>query len=181
MVYLVGLGFIIILWIRVTNNLLCMALYQGLVCIKRRYYVSHSDQLAQSDHLATILSYSAQRWWCQWRGGAKLPSGGGDRRKSRGRVSEKWCGSSWTVSTWKSNIRINSWYLTRVTSEIRYSQLMENLNLGRGRVKACSIGGSIPPRNVLHLLLVTSDTLHYIKQFSEGGFWDGVKRVGGGL
>ena len=40
---------------------------------------------------------------------------------------------------------------------------------GGGRIKACSIGGSIPPRNVLHLLLMTSDTLHYIKQFSEGG------------
>ena len=40
---------------------------------------------------------------------------------------------------------------------------------GGGRIKACSIGGSIPPRNVLHLLLMTSDTLYYIKQFSEGG------------
>ena len=46
---------------------------------------------------------------------------------------------------------------------------MENLNLGGGRIKACSIGGSIPLRNVLHLLLVISGTVDYIKQFSEGG------------
>ena len=86
------------------------------------------------------------------------------------------------------------YYVSHLASSVRspcyHTQLLYSAQRGRGggvvvgegreggMIKACSMGGCIPPRNVLHLLLVTSDTISNSPK-GEGGWGVGFKRVRG--
>jgi hypothetical protein len=63
-------------------------------------------------------SACSRQWWCQSRGGAKPPNGGGDRKSTRRTYTCR--GSCWAVSTWKSSIGNSLWHLIPPAT-IRYT------------------------------------------------------------